>query len=114
MSCEIPLLLFAPVPSEGQKGALGRKPWLSAEVQRQQRERAALEDFDLRRAQGQSASEQHRGHSPLQHPSLPRRRAPGASSSNSSNSSGTSSRTALWLVCPEAVLKDPHRTMALY
>lgn len=73
MSCEIPLLLFAPVPSEGQKGVLGRKPWLSAEVQRKQREHAALEDFDLRRAWGQSASEQGGGRSPFQHPSLPRR-----------------------------------------
>lgn len=47
--------------SEGQKGALGRKPWLSAEVQREERERAALEDLDLRRPRGQFASEGRRG-----------------------------------------------------
>lgn len=49
----------------------------------------------------------------MQHPPLTRR-APGASSSDSSSSSSssssstTSSGNALWLLCPEAVLQDPH------
>lgn len=50
LSCKIPSLLYSLVSSEGQKGALGRKTWLPAEVQREQRERGALEDLDLRRS----------------------------------------------------------------
>lgn len=52
---------YLPVPSEGQKGTLGRKPCSSAEVQREERERAALADLDLRRPRGQFASEGRRG-----------------------------------------------------
>lgn len=108
LSCEISSLLYPPVSSEGQKGALGRKPWLSAEVWREQRKRAALEDLDLRRSSGQSASEGWGGTVLCSICHCPE----GASSSSSSNSS--SSRNALLPLYPKAVVKDPDCAMAFY
>jgi len=58
LSCEISSLFYPPVPSEGQTGVPGWKPQLSAEVQREQREHASLEEFDLRRPRGQTALEE--------------------------------------------------------
>lgn len=117
MSCEIPLLLFAPVPSEGQKGALGRKPRLSAQFQRQQREHAALEDLISGGPESsllQSSTEGTALCSLCHCPEEEHQELVAVIGVTVVVGIPTSSRNALWQLCPEAVLKDPHSAMALY